>query len=150
MIPNGYDININQININANQKEIDFTFDTAELGTTYNYIISSNGGGENIRGSGTITLDSQQITGIDVSGLNDGILTLTVTLTDEAGNEGINVTKTIEKDTMKPSNYEININEDYINNSNQTIMSFTISKAVVGTVYNYSIDDTCRYTSSDR
>ncbi|WP_273321124.1 S-layer homology domain-containing protein [Vallitalea guaymasensis] len=142
IIPNGYDININQNNINNNQKEMDFTFDTAELGTIYNYIISSNGGGENIIGSGTITLDSQQITGIDVSGLNDGILTLTVTLTDEAGNEGINVTKTIEKDTMKPSNYGININEDYINISNQTIMSFTISKAEVGTVYNYSIDDT--------
>uniref|UniRef100_UPI00272D46ED hypothetical protein n=1 Tax=Vallitalea guaymasensis TaxID=1185412 RepID=UPI00272D46ED len=105
-------------------------------------------GGENIIGSGTITLDSQQITGIDVSGLNDGILTLTVTLTDEAGNEGINVTKTIEKDTMKPSDYEININEDYINNSNQTIMSFTISKAELETIYNYSIDDTDVDTSA--
>lgn len=97
--PSGYSAEIDQEVINrSNEKELSFTFGDAEVGAIYNFIITSDGGTAEVTGSGRITDSNQQISGIDVSGLEDGVLTLKVTLTDEAGNTGEEVTDTVNKD----------------------------------------------------
>ncbi|RUA33810.1 MAG: hypothetical protein DSY77_08365, partial [Bacteroidetes bacterium] len=71
--PSGYSASIDQSPINAsNESSASFTFAGAEVGTTYNYTFSSSGGGTNVTGSGTITTTTDQISGIDLSGLGDG------------------------------------------------------------------------------
>ncbi len=76
-----------------------------------------------------------QITGIDVSPLGDGTLTLSVTLTDIAGNSGTAATDTVEKDATAPTGYSVAIDQPDINNGNKDAMSFTFSGAEVGTAY---------------
>ena len=101
--PSGYSISIDQSYINNANKEVtSFTFNNAEIGTTYNYTITTSGGGGSVTGSGTISSSSQQITGINVSSLADGTLTYSVTLTDTAGNIGSAATDTVTKDTSSP------------------------------------------------
>ncbi|MDX1760603.1 MAG: HYR domain-containing protein, partial [Christiangramia sp.] len=98
--PAGYSVSIDQTEIDeTNETSVSFTFANAEVGTTYNYTLSSDNGGSEVTGSGTITTANDQITGIDVSGLNDGTLTLSVTLTDTSSNEGVAATDTIFKET---------------------------------------------------
>ena len=84
-----------------------FTFAGAEVGATYNYTITSDGGSGSVTGSGTITSATQQITSINVSTLPDGTLTYSVTLTDPAGNVGTAVTATATLDKAIPTGYTI-------------------------------------------
>ncbi|WP_268124473.1 Ig-like domain-containing protein [Roseivirga pacifica] len=94
-----------------------FTFAGAELAATYNYTVSSSNGGTNVTGSGTIVTATDQITLADLSGLNDGTLTLSVTLTDASGNVGTVVTaqatidQTMEA-TLSPADDAIDILPD--------------------------------------
>ncbi|HPQ35875.1 MAG TPA: Ig-like domain-containing protein, partial [Tenuifilaceae bacterium] len=98
--PGGYTVSFDQADINAtNQTESSFTVNGAEVGATLNYTISSDGGGTDVAASGAITTSSQNFSPIDVSGLGDGTLTLTVTLTDVAGNVGAAETASISKNT---------------------------------------------------
>ncbi|MCG9971488.1 FG-GAP-like repeat-containing protein, partial [Christiangramia crocea] len=98
--PTGYSVSINQNAIDENNgTDVSFTFANAEVGTTYNYIFSNENGGTEVTGSGTISTVTEQISGIDVSGLEDGTLTLSVTLTDASSNEGTAATDTVMKDT---------------------------------------------------
>ena len=76
-----------------------FIFSSAELGATFDYTISSGGGGTNVMGSGSVTNANQTVTGIDVSGLGDGTLSLSVVLTDAAGNAATAVTAQATLDT---------------------------------------------------
>jgi hypothetical protein len=88
--------------VNAdNETAIGFTISGAE-DVDYSYTISSDGGGSNVTGSGTISGGSAQITGLDLSGLGDGTLTLSVTLTDAAGNAAEAVEATVSKDGNVP------------------------------------------------
>ncbi|WP_149304988.1 cadherin domain-containing protein [Pareuzebyella sediminis] len=87
--PSGYSVSIDQSVIDAsNTASISFTFSGAEVGSTYNYVFSSDGGGTNVTGTGTISTAIDQITDIDLSSIGSGTVTLSVTLTDTAGNEG--------------------------------------------------------------
>ncbi|TLF47134.1 T9SS type B sorting domain-containing protein [Maribacter aurantiacus] len=98
--PEGYTVSIDQDPIiSDNDDAISFTFAMAEVGSSYNYTISSDGGGETITGSGIIATATEQVTGIDLSGLGDGTITLSVMLIDVAGNQGSASTDTIQKDT---------------------------------------------------
>ena len=148
--PVGYSVNFDQGSVIAsNETAISFTFASAEVGTTYNYSIDdTNGGTSAITGSGTIATATDQISGLDFSGLDDDTLTLTVYLTDSYGNQGSDVTDTITKDTTAPSGYSVSIDPSYINSTNEIAMSFTFTSAEVGTDYNYSIDDTNGATSA--
>lgn len=74
----------------------------AEQGSFYSFIISSSGGGEPVTGSGTIGAGAQQVSGLDLSGLADGTLTLTVTLADPLGNAGSPATGAMAKDASAP------------------------------------------------
>ena len=103
--PSGYNVSIDQPAIDAsNETALSFAFASAEVGATYNYSIDdANGATPAVTGSGTILSANQQIMGINVSGLDDGTLTLTVHLTDGAGNQGANATDTVAKDTSAAS-----------------------------------------------
>ena len=79
-----------------------FTFTAAETGAGYSYSISSSGGGSAVTGSGTLVTAGDQITGIDLSGLADGSLTLSVVLTDPAGNSATAVTASATLDQTEP------------------------------------------------
>ncbi|WP_391857278.1 hypothetical protein, partial [Vibrio cidicii] len=63
-----------------------FGFSNAESGASYSYTISSSNGGSSVTGTGTVTSASETVSGIDLSNLNDGTLTLSVIVTDSAGN----------------------------------------------------------------
>ncbi|MFA5528929.1 MAG: hypothetical protein WC996_09990, partial [Peptostreptococcales bacterium] len=103
--PEGYSVSIDQSYINDSNKDaLSFTFTYAEVGTTYNYSIDDeNEDTSAITNTGIIATASDQITGIDVSTLSDGILTLTVNLIDSVNNQGLDVTDTVTKDTILPT-----------------------------------------------
>ncbi len=146
--PSGYSVAIDQEAINDSKKEaMSFTFSNAEVGTDYEYTITSDAGGTDATGSGEITAADQTISSINVAALNDGILTLTVCLTDVYGNQGSDETDTADKDTVIPTGYGAAIDQSFINSGNEDALSFTFSSAEVGAAYHYSIDDTNGGTS---
>ncbi len=102
--PSGYSVSLDDDLINAAEAtSATFTFTGAEVGATYNYTVSSENGGTNVTGSGTVATTTDQITLADLSGLNDGELTLSVQLTDPASNEGIAVTDNTNMDATAPN-----------------------------------------------
>ncbi|MBS7526930.1 S-layer homology domain-containing protein [Fusibacter paucivorans] len=138
--PSGYGINIDLAYVNLNNETaFAFTFDHAEVGATCFYTISSSGGGTPVTGNALITSSDQQMTNLDVSGLSDGTLTLSVFLSDTAQNDGSAITDTAEKDTAMPSGHTVAIDEAQINTGNQDAFSFTFTSAEVGTQYAYTI-----------
>ncbi|ERJ58174.1 Ig-like domain-containing protein [Sphingobacterium paucimobilis] len=97
-VPSGYSVSIDQANITlANHTALSFTFSGAEVGAAFSYKILSSAGGTPITGSGTISTATQQVSNIDVSGLANGTLGLSVTLTDDFGNVGSPATNTVLK-----------------------------------------------------
>jgi hypothetical protein len=101
--PTGYSVAFDQDPLStADADAASFTFAGAEVGASYSYTIASDAGGSDVTGSGTIATATDQVTGIDLSGLTDGTLTLTVALTDPAGNAGDDVTDSTAKDTDAP------------------------------------------------
>ena len=96
--PAGYSVSIITDRVNGlNQNNVGFNLIDGELGSDYSYSISSSGGGTPITGTGEVTSSTQLISGINVTSLLDGELTLTVTLTDVSGNIGEEVSDTVEK-----------------------------------------------------
>lgn len=96
---NGFAISVQDASINASETgSFAFDFANAEVGATYAYDINGS-----ITGSGTIGLANGSVTAIDVSTLPDGTLTLSVTLTDAAGNVSTIVTDTASLDTVLPT-----------------------------------------------
>ena len=101
--PTGYSVAFDPAAIiPSNQSSVSFTFTGAEVGAGYDYSISSSGGGTPVTGSGTIATSGDQITGIDVTSLPDGTLTLSATLTDANSNEGAAANDTVAKGTIPP------------------------------------------------
>jgi hypothetical protein len=102
--PFGHGVSFDQEVINgSNATAVSFAFSSAETGAAFGYMISSSGGGTELSGSGTVSLATDQITGINVSDLADGTLTLSVVLTDIAGNSATEVTATVLKDATAPT-----------------------------------------------
>ncbi|MFN3700988.1 MAG: inverse autotransporter beta domain-containing protein [Alphaproteobacteria bacterium] len=102
--PAGYSVAFLTTPINAaNVNAASFQVNGAEIGADFTYTISSSGGGGSITDSGTVSAASFDITGIDLSGLPDGTLTVSVVLTDSAGNAGAAVTDTAVKDLVAPT-----------------------------------------------
>jgi uncharacterized repeat protein (TIGR01451 family) len=102
--PTGYSAAFDQDPVNiANETAVSFTFAGAEVGATYEFEITSDAGGTPVTGTGTIATATDQISGLDLSGLGDGTLTLTVALTDPAGNAGADQTATATKDVAAPT-----------------------------------------------
>jgi len=103
--PSGYSVSIDQNYINSdNQTAMSFAFADAEVGATYNYAISDGDSTtKDVTESGTIATATDKISSINISGLADETLTLSVILTDGVGNVGIAATDTITKDTVAPT-----------------------------------------------
>ena len=99
--PAGYSATIDAVVNSLNDTAAAFTFADAEVGSTFTYTITD--GSNPVSGSGTIGLAAQPVTDIDVQGLNDGVLTLSVALTDPQGNQGTFATDTETKDTVLPT-----------------------------------------------
>ncbi|MCP2671226.1 choice-of-anchor D domain-containing protein, partial [Maricaulaceae bacterium EIL42A08] len=115
---------------NAGASATSFTLASAVVGTTYDFTISSDGGGTPVTGSGSVTSAGQQVSGIDVSGLGDGTLTLSVTLTDGFGNEGVAATDTAQKETGLPAVAITTTSADPV--SGVFSVTFTFDEAVTG------------------
>lgn len=69
----------------TNKTAVAFNIAGAPVGSTYNYTITSSGGGGNVIGSGSIAADPHAVTGLDVSALPTGTLTVSVTITAASG-----------------------------------------------------------------
>ena len=137
--PSGYSVVIDQSIINTtNESAVSFTFADAEVGANYSYSFSSSGGAGTVDGSGNIATATDQITGINLSTLNDGTITLSVTLQDAVGNTGSAATDTAIKDASAPSGYTVVIDQSVINSTNSSSVSFTFTAAEIGTLYSYS------------
>lgn len=97
--PTGYAVAIDTpqsfINV-SNQNAFRFSFSGAELTSQFSYTIT-DGVTTSTPVTGTIGAANGSFTGIDVSSFNEGLLTLSFTLTDVAGNTGTASTDTIVK-----------------------------------------------------
>lgn len=127
----------------GNQSSISIVLSGAEIGTTANYTISSSAGGTPVTGTGSITDANQQIAGINVSSLPDGTLTVSVTLTDAAGNvTPTPVSATVEKDTVTPSVTSVEIADGDLREGDVITVSITLSEDVTvsGTSSTLAID----------
>ena len=138
--PSGYTIAANQSTVNASDAtNTGFTFSNAEVGDTYNYTITSNGGSGSVTNSGTVTSAGEKVTGINVSSLQDGELSFSVTLTDPSGNVGTAALASAALDTTLPSGYSITADLGLINASAATAAGFTFAGATTGDTYNYTV-----------
>jgi predicted secreted protein len=136
--PSGYTATIDQDPINlSNQNNVGFSFAFAEAGSTYNYSFTGNNGGTPVTGSGTVTTATDQITGIDLSGLNDGTITLSATLTDGANNLGMAATDTAVKNTA--SNDDLANAATVIFNQSSTSRPYNFTAATVETGETFTI-----------
>ncbi|WP_417498113.1 Ig-like domain-containing protein [Maricaulis sp.] len=102
--PAGYAVTLDQPLISAGvAANVSFGFTGFEVGATLDYTITSDGGGAPVSDSVTVSTAAGSIGGLDVSGLADGTITLSATLTDSLGNAGAAVTDTATKDTVGPT-----------------------------------------------
>lgn len=128
--PTGYTVSFDQDPVNAtNETAISFTFAGADVGASYAYSIASGGGGTAVTGGGTIATATDVISGLDVSGLGDGTLTLTVALSDPAGNTGVDVTDTTTKDGAVPTATLVG---PTVAQADPFLVTLTFSEAVTG------------------
>ncbi|WP_417763003.1 DUF4347 domain-containing protein [Shewanella sp.] len=135
--PSGHSVSFDDNTINAVESSTQsFTFAGAEVGSNYNYTISSSGGGTAVTGGGTLASATDQITGLNLSGLADGTLTLSVVVTDGAGNSAVAVTSTAVLDVTPPSGHSVTFDS---NSYSASPISFTFAGAEVGAGYRYSI-----------
>jgi hypothetical protein len=73
---------------NANANAVGFAIVKAPTGASFTYSITSDGGSDTVSGSGTIGGSPHTVSGVDVSSLPTGTLTLSVTVSTTAGGTG--------------------------------------------------------------
>ena len=103
-----------------------FTFAGATTNTTYTYTISSSNGGTPVTNSGSVTSATQSVSGINLAALNDGTLTISVTLNDQSGDTRTEQTTATLQRTL-PSGYTISGVPAGINAAAATSVGFTIN-----------------------
>lgn len=120
--PFGYIANFNTPYIHDNnQNDIQFSLSNAEIGSTYEYIITAPKSSIEISGNGNISVSPLVIESIDLSEMPEGEITLSVTLSDDHDNVGPIATATIKK-ALFPDNY---ISRLQFNNSINDETSYT-------------------------
>ncbi|WP_231101494.1 tandem-95 repeat protein [Pseudoalteromonas luteoviolacea] len=138
--PSGHSVSFGDtLYSNTEKGAASFSFSSAEVGATYSYTISSSNGGTNVTGNGTVTSASQQLTNLDLSALNDGTLTLSVILTDTAGNAATAVTANSQLDTAAPSGHSVALNDTSYNSAETGGVNFSFTSAEVGATYSYTL-----------
>ncbi|EGM76015.1 putative Ig domain-containing protein,BNR/Asp-box repeat protein [Rheinheimera sp. A13L] len=116
----------------VNQAALSFTLAGAEVGATANYSISSSNGGTAVTNTFAVVSAGQQVTGLNVSGLNDGLLTASLTLTDAAGNSNNPaVTATVNKDANVPTISSVAIANGNYKAGDTVSFSLTFNEALV-------------------
>ncbi|WP_310281301.1 Ig-like domain-containing protein [Rheinheimera soli] len=116
----------------GNQAALSFTLAGAEVGATAEYSISSSNGGTAVTNSFVVAAADQQVTGLNVSGLNDGTLTISLTLTDAAGNVSTPaVTDTVNKDANVPTISSVAIASGNYKAGDTVSFSLTFSETLV-------------------
>ncbi|WP_228733021.1 tandem-95 repeat protein [Pseudoalteromonas ostreae] len=94
--PTGHAVSVDQSLINAdNESAMSVSFTGLEGSGSLSYQISD--GSNSVTGNATISAVTQQITGIDVTTLAEGVLTFSAIVTDTAGNASAAVTATVTK-----------------------------------------------------
>ncbi|MBE3668648.1 hypothetical protein BOO25_06735, partial [Vibrio navarrensis] len=124
---------------NAEKTAASFSFSNAEAGASYSYTISSSNGGSSVTGTGTLASASETVSGIDLSNLNDGTLTLSVIVTDGAGNSASAVTANSRLDTVVPTGHSVTFGDTLYSDAEKTAASFSFDNAEEGASYSYTI-----------
>ncbi|WP_245823665.1 beta strand repeat-containing protein, partial [Photobacterium proteolyticum] len=96
--PSGHSVVIDQALINrGNEAALSFTLSGLESAGSFTYQISD--GTNSVSGASPVAVDavSEQVTGLDVSSLDEGTLTLSVVVSDEAGNAAASISATVVK-----------------------------------------------------
>ncbi|WP_391856880.1 Ig-like domain-containing protein [Vibrio cidicii] len=127
--PSGHSVALNDTTYNASEaSSASFTFSGAESGSAFNYVLSSNGGGTDVTGSGSISTADQLVSIGDISSLNDGTLNLSVTVTDDAGNAAAPVLASATLDTTQPT-VSINSDKSTLKAGETASITFTLSES---------------------
>ena len=94
--PTGYAVAVVTDPIDQNNfSAVSIQITGAERYATFNYTITSDAGGTPVTGTGTIATTTQTVSNINVGSLNDGNVTVSLTLTDETGNIGGSVSDSV-------------------------------------------------------
>ena len=120
----------------ANETAVQFNIIGGTNGNTYNFSITSTGGGSPVTGSGTIDANPDPITA-NVSSLGNGGITVEVTLTNIIGT-GAPVTDTVQKGSA-PTGYSVVWTTDPINAGNEANAEFDIIGGTAGNTYNFTV-----------
>jgi len=100
--PSGYGVAwTSDLGVLSNMGAASFQITGAEVGAVFSYSITSSGGAGNVRGAGVATSATQSVSGLDLWVLPDGILTLSLLLTN-AGGSGAAATASAEKAPFAP------------------------------------------------
>lgn len=137
--PSGHSVSFDTSVYNAATGSASFTFAGAEIGTTYSYTISSSGGGTPVTGSGSFATATDQVADVNLAGLADGTLTLSVTVTDTAGNAATAVTATAQKDVALPNGHSVAFTDTSLNAAEAGSTGFSFSGGEVGASYTYTV-----------
>ncbi|MBI2314517.1 S8 family serine peptidase [Candidatus Daviesbacteria bacterium] len=120
---------------NSNKTAVTLT-GTGEANNDFTYSIT-DGVNAAITGTGSVAGNgSINVSGIDVSGLNEGTLTASITLTDAAGNSGSAGSDTATKDVTTPTLSAVSISSNNSNSNalakvgNMVTVSFTSNEAI--------------------
>lgn len=129
--PTGHSISFDSIVNLTNQNSAAVSFANVEVGTSYSITVSSSGGATTEVVTGSVSSPSQQVSGIDLSNVEDGTLTASAIITDSAGNIATSVTNTIIKDTSAPT---VDISIPSVDQNSAFSATITFSESVTGFV----------------
>lgn len=139
VVPSGHGVSFDRALFTvAHATNASFSFSNAEVGADYHYQITSSGGGTPVTGSGTITSPNQTISNIDLRSLEDGTLTLSAVLANDAG-EADAVTDTADLDATPPTGYGVTFDYPAFNAVTASSASFEILQGEFGAAFTYSI-----------
>ncbi|PCI29969.1 hypothetical protein COB55_01150 [Candidatus Wolfebacteria bacterium] len=115
--------------VNDSNKAAVTIIGTGEASGDIDYTITSSGGGSPVVSTGTVSGGGAiNITGIDLSTLGDGTLSLSVTITDAGGNESSADTDTATKDVDAPAVSGVTLSDTDISESDDSnTLSITIT-----------------------
>ncbi|MFY0688372.1 MAG: BspA family leucine-rich repeat surface protein, partial [Cyclobacteriaceae bacterium] len=104
--PTGY--SLSGVNVDNLNDELNFQIDGGEIGGTYDYSVTSDGGGTPVNVNGqNYNSDPTFLGPVNLIGLNAGTLTISVTLYDSLGNAGTAVTANAIYDSEAPTGYSL-------------------------------------------
>ncbi|KTF15491.1 Ig-like domain-containing protein, partial [Pseudoalteromonas sp. H105] len=102
----------------SNEAALSFTLSGLESSGSFTYQISDGSSTVSSQSAVAITSNTEQVTSVNVTNLNEGTLTLTAIVTDESGNPGTGVTATVTKQynvvPVLSGNPTTSINEDSV------------------------------------